>query len=480
MKKLKRIIRSSFKDSFFVSQRNNNSDIYLDMLTDMVVERRKINKTDYNEVAKYICEYDNRIKRLYSEWEVYISIPLLAHSDIFVELFYKKVNSFTYELSNELLRKMQKIIPTQKDFFHVIIIYSIILNFSCFSAADKDIILSLFEKAISDNNAIKSIKINKRYDVIQFADNITQDILLQMTMYKYCQLTDSIFNYQTKHSIEVFNFLDKEKMYFDIRELIIEGLSGSSIECNDEYGIVLSKLIGHKLSAPSKTINDYGMLDYYHEWVSSDKSRSLSLLKMIFDMIELENNTYIELISICQKVSELKSENDRLRTAIEELTISKEHQGNEIIRIIHQNDSKQKELMKQIKISDNEKNELYALREFVFSLGKNTTYEIYDSSDILQNYIDYNEIVIIGGHIKWTQKVKELIPNIDIISADQKRVDLNFIRNKKLILFFINYLSHSLYFQVISKIQPNQKIGYIKQRNISDLIKEITRIYLKQ
>ena len=228
------------------------------------------------------------------------------------------------------------------------------------------------------------------------------------------------------------------------------------------------------------TINDYGMLDYYHEWVSSDKSRSLSLLKMIFDMIELENNTYIELISICQKVSELKSENDRLRTAIEELTISKEHQGNEIIRIIHQNDSKQKELMKQIKISDNEKNELYALREFVFSLGKNTTYEIYDSSDILQNYIDYNEIVIIGGHIKWTQKVKELIPNIDIISADQKRVDLNFIRNKKLILFFINYLSHSLYFQVISKIQPNQKIGYIKQRNISDLIREITRIYLKQ
>ena len=128
MKKLKRIIRSSFRDSFFVSQRNSNSDIYLDMLIDMVVERHKINKTDYNEVAKYICEYDNRIKRLYSEWDVYISIPLLVHSDIFEELFNKKVNSFTYELTNELLRKIQKIIPTQKEFFHISIIYSIILN----------------------------------------------------------------------------------------------------------------------------------------------------------------------------------------------------------------------------------------------------------------------------------------------------------------------------------------------------------------
>ena len=120
------------------------------------------------------------------------------------------------------------------------------------------------------------------------------------------------------------------------------------------------------------------------------------------------------------------------------------------------------------------------MREFVFSLGKNAPYEIDELQPPQIDSIDYNEIVIIGGHIKWAQKVKEHLPNIDIISANQNRVDLKFLHNKKMILFFINYLSHSLYFQVISKIQSHQKIGFLKQRNIDNVIKEINRLYLGQ
>lgn len=481
MEELKRIMRLSFKDNFFVSQRNNCGDIYLDMLTDIVVERRKTNKTDYNEVAKYICEYDSRIKRMYSEWDVYIAIPLLVHSDIFVQLFYKKVNVFTYEVSNELLRRIQKILPTKKDFLHVNIIYSVILNYSCFSAADKELILSLIENVMSDSINLKSIKQKGIYDVFQVTDNMSQDLISQIVLYKYCHLTNCIFNHQTSHSIEVFNYLDREKMYFDIRELLIEGFRKSNIHCNDEYGIVLSRLLGHELSAPEIIkLKDYGMLDYYHEWVSSDKNRSFSLLKMIFDMIELESDAYIELFFKCKELGILKSENEKLRTTIEDLTVSKVHQDNEINRIIHQYDSKQKELLKQLKTSDSEKKELYALREYIFSLSNNVFNEIDELQCIQKESIDYNEIVIIGGHIKWAQKVKERLPNIDIISADQKRVDLKFLHNKKIIIFFINYLSHSLYFQVISKIQSNQKIAFLKQRNIDEVIKEINRLYLRQ
>jgi len=477
MEYLKKVIRSSFNNSFFVSHRNESSEEYLDVLTNIAVERGKINKNDYKEVAERICEYDSRIKQMYSEWDVYISIPLLEYSDIFIELYYKRVESFDYELSNQSLRRMQKIIPDQKGFLSAIIIYLVILNYSHFSATDKESILSLIEKVVNDNILVKSIKQNRIYNVHAVTDNISENIILQIVLYKYCLLTDSIFNHQTPYSLEVFFKLDKDKMYFDIRELIINGFEGASINCDDDYGLLLSKLIGYKIAAPTEKINDYGMLDYYHEWVSSDQIRSLSLLKTIFDVIELRNCACKELLSKCKELGIIKSENKRLRTTIEELTVSKKQKEDEITRIIRNNENKQKALEKQIKTSDKEKNELYALREFIFTLGKDVPTEE-DCSQCLHNdCIDYSEIVIIGGHIKWAQKVKEHIPDIEIISAEQKRVDINFIQNKKIVLFFINYLSHSLYLQVISKIQSNQKIAFIKQRNVKDIIEEIKRIY---
>ena len=474
---IKKIMVASFNENFFVTTQKRLNEQYIEKLTDKVITRFASSLEDYNEIANHICEYNFRVKTSYSEWEVFLSIPLLSELKEFKDLFYKKVGSFNYILSDDLLRRIQKILHDKNEVFSATIVYLVVQNYSCYSVADKEQILLLFEKKINEYISVKSIKHDRLYSVKGMNEDIYQDMLTQILVYKYCQLTNSLFNYQTPHSIVVFDYLDKEKMYFDIRESIIHSFSEHVSSCSDEYGKVLSKLIGYTLSIPkTQEFNDYGLLSCYNEWLASNDTRSLSLLKTIFDMMSIQNNLYYELFTSCKNESTLRDENIKMKSIIDNLIKEKATLERRIIHIIHQSNDNKKELASRISIADSEKKELFALRELLFTLGKDEI-ELYDDCDFSNSEIDYSRIVIIGGHIKWAQKIKNRLPDIDIISADQKNVDLKFIRNKSIVLFFINYISHSQYLKTISKIKSDQKVGFIKRRRIDDVINEIANIY---
>lgn len=119
--------------------------------------------------------------------------------------------------------------------------------------------------------------------------------------------------------------------------------------------------------------------------------------------------------------------------------------------------------------------ELNALREFLFSLDRREEYEesaIYDLAK-LQNY----KAVLVGGHEKWQSRMKELLPRFVFIHPDNAAFDLRLLDGIDTVFIYTQYISHSIYERVMSAIAGRDiAIGYINQPNEARVLSDIARI----
>ena len=129
-------------------------------------------------------------------------------------------------------------------------------------------------------------------------------------------------------------------------------------------------------------------------------------------------------------------------------------------------------------VSEQEKQknvELNSLREFMFSLDKEVEYK-----NIEVNIDKLKEIngVIIGGHEKWQQKMKEYLPKFIFIHTDMLNFDVTALNGVKDVFFYINYLNHAIYYKVIEYIKNKDvKIHYINVQNEDLVLKNIYNVY---
>ena len=79
-----------------------------------------------------------------------------------------------------------------------------------------------------------------------------------------------------------------------------------------------------------------------------------------------------------------------------------------------------------------------------------------DSEDIeslvpnsyIQDKLKSLNILIMGGHQIWQNRLKELYPYFNYIDSDNVNFDINVTRNADIVLFNTLHCSHSLYYKM--------------------------------
>ena len=148
-----------------------------------------------------------------------------------------------------------------------------------------------------------------------------------------------------------------------------------------------------------------------------------------------------------------KTENEKLKLELEKLKC------------------KNKRLTQKLDKSCHNRNELIALREFVFNLDIETP--------IVEKSINYNDLneykgVVIGGHNSWQNKMKEVLTKWKFISVETINFDENILKNNDYIFINIGYMSHAMYYKVISILDKiDKKIFFINNQNIDLCLNEI-------
>lgn len=115
--------------------------------------------------------------------------------------------------------------------------------------------------------------------------------------------------------------------------------------------------------------------------------------------------------------------------------------------------------------------ELNSLREFIFNLDKEEDY--IEEEPNLEELKDY-KAVIVGGHEKWQQRMKELLPNFIFIHPDNLNFDTKLLDKVSIVFIYTNYLNHSIYYKVMNYISgKGTRVSYLNQQNENLILKNI-------
>lgn len=123
----------------------------------------------------------------------------------------------------------------------------------------------------------------------------------------------------------------------------------------------------------------------------------------------------------------------------------------------------------------NDREELIALREFVYHLEQETPEIEIQSLDEMKKEISAKKYVIIGGHVSWVNKLKAEFPGWTyILPSTFKTVDAHSLDHKDMIFFFTDHISHAAYGKFIG-IARERKLpfSYLHGVNMAQIVRQI-------
>ncbi len=120
---------------------------------------------------------------------------------------------------------------------------------------------------------------------------------------------------------------------------------------------------------------------------------------------------------------------------------------------------------------ESDRSELVSLREFVFSLDLENEFS---PSGVEVDLSAVNGVVL-GGHVRWQNKMKSLLPSFSFISPESLNFDQNLIRNADFIFVFVNYLNHAIYYRAMGAV-TTAKVHFLRQANDDLVLEEIKKV----
>ncbi len=129
-----------------------------------------------------------------------------------------------------------------------------------------------------------------------------------------------------------------------------------------------------------------------------------------------------------------------------------------------------------LKKYEEDRDELIALREFVYNSEHDEEDAVQeDKLPEMKAYIADKNVVIIGGHVNWQNKLKEMFPDWKYVSLTSfKTVDGSMLENKDKVYFYTDYISHTSYYKFIAAVRERKiPFGYIGSYNLDKVVRQI-------
>lgn len=124
-----------------------------------------------------------------------------------------------------------------------------------------------------------------------------------------------------------------------------------------------------------------------------------------------------------------------------------------------------------------ERTELVALRNFVYQMKIEDGSPVVsdDSIDSMKKAIMDKDVIIIGGHINWHNKLRRIFPKWTFLLTEEfKTVDGKMLENKEKVYFFTDHMNHMAYGKFVAACRErNIEFGYLATINTNQLIQRV-------
>lgn len=159
---------------------------------------------------------------------------------------------------------------------------------------------------------------------------------------------------------------------------------------------------------------------------------------------------------------ELKKKNLLAQDTLEKLKVENE-------ALINKNNV----LSKEINDLEVAKMERVALIERLYSLEQEV--ECSELDNAIATAINESAVVF-GGHPKWINRMKTLLPNWTFIPSNSLNFDSNIVKNNKYIFIYTKYNGHDMYNKVISCLTKDNVLKFINSTNFDRVVSEIENL----
>lgn len=458
--KSKQILANSFNDSFYVCKTDKESNYtYLSAIIDKIYEMNPMyfEDTDYERIANIICIIDNEIKQLFtSHWaETIICICGLLN----FEIVFDEIDSI--DISNKDFALIQDFVRYEPNCSMVIYYYK---TFWLFNNYNK---LTLKQQELLIREVSNAL-VEKGFDIHSFqfyvencSDENVENIAFNSLLKWVADKKNKRFNYQTSSAVEILSKLEKSDMYKQMYSDLYDEIRKNKVESCLREKTIIENIIAVD---PINSIPFVQKMDYQ---MSEDANT------LLYKFINLRKQVSDVIIDYLHNDNLLRSKVSKLEKTIKEDEGTIEKQAKIINEINHKLIMNEKEFTKIDRQKKNETealiNELYALREFIFSQEVDDSLDNNDYENNKELSVSsYRNVAIVGGHTRWQKKAESEMPEITILNIDQNIIDFSFLEKISLVVIITNHINHSIYYRVMSKLK-NQELLYVKVRNINQL-----------
>lgn len=124
---------------------------------------------------------------------------------------------------------------------------------------------------------------------------------------------------------------------------------------------------------------------------------------------------------------------------------------------------------------ESERDELIALRNYVYSTADEHVEHSEITASEMISELSKHSIVVIGGHVGWTNKLKSQLTGWTFIQLQNYHtVDTRIFDAKERVYFFTGYLNHISYVKYVAILREKKiPFGYLGCQNVNQVMRQV-------